>query len=165
MLNILYFRYYDISTKEKIKIIPQYDIHFPEHLNVYCFEPDNFTKFGSPKMGETKVFDYYLLDGGSLLPILALDLRPGQSLLDMCGSPGGKSLLAIQTLYPQRVVCNDLYRSRVDRIFTVFKEYLFDLNERWLDTGRLQITCKDGRNILERNFDRVLVSFFKLSLF
>lgn len=42
--------------------------------------------------------DFYLLDGASILPVLALDLKPGDRLLDMCGAPGGKSLTAFQSL-------------------------------------------------------------------
>jgi 16S rRNA C967 or C1407 C5-methylase (RsmB/RsmF family) len=44
--------------------------------------------------------DYYLLDGASLLPVLALNVNPGDRVLDMCAAPGGKSLLMLQTLFP-----------------------------------------------------------------
>lgn len=43
--------------------------------------------------------DYYLMDASSLFPVLALNLSPGDVMLDMCGAPGGKSYLALQTLY------------------------------------------------------------------
>lgn len=51
------------------------------------------------------VTDYYLMDASSLLPVLALSLRPGDSVLDMCAAPGGKSLLCLQTLYPGNESC------------------------------------------------------------
>lgn len=38
-----------------------------------------------------------MLDGGSILPVLALDLNPKDHVLDMCAAPGGKSMLIIQT--------------------------------------------------------------------
>lgn len=151
-----HYRYYQVSDNFTVKI-QQSDLHFPEHLNVYCYEPENFTKFPSPSLGSTGVYDYYLMDGGSLLPILALDLKPGNKMLDMCCAPGGKSLLAIQTLYPECIVCNDVSFSRVDRIYGVLKEYLYDLNERWLQPGRLLVTNRDGRYIQETDFDRILV--------
>jgi 16S rRNA C967 or C1407 C5-methylase (RsmB/RsmF family) len=37
------------------------------------------------------------LDGASILPVLALDLKEDDNVLDMCASPGGKSLMIIQT--------------------------------------------------------------------
>lgn len=40
------------------------------------------------------------MDGASLLPVLALDVKPGDRVLDMCAAPGGKSLLVLQTLMP-----------------------------------------------------------------
>lgn len=43
---------------------------------------------------------YYLMDGGSILPVLALDLKLGDRVLDMCSAPGGKALAALQTLLP-----------------------------------------------------------------
>lgn len=132
-------------------------LHFPEHLNVYCYEPENFTKFAHPTSGTTGVLDYYLMDGASLLPVLALDLKPGNKMLDMCAAPGGKSILAIQTLYPDCVVSNDVAYSRVNKVYGVFKQYLYDLNERWLQTGRLKVTSRDGRSIVEEDFDRILV--------
>jgi len=46
------------------------------------------------------VLDYYMLDGGSLLPVLALGVNPGDRVLDMCAAPGGKSLMILQTLFP-----------------------------------------------------------------
>jgi hypothetical protein len=50
------------------------------------------------------VFDltlgYYLMDGGSILPVFALDLKLGDRVLDMCSAPGGKALATLQTLLP-----------------------------------------------------------------
>ena len=40
------------------------------------------------------------MDSASLVPVLMLDLKTGDDLLDMCAGPGGKSLAAMQTLKP-----------------------------------------------------------------
>ena len=46
------------------------------------------------------VAEYYAMDAASLLPVLALGLEPGCSVLDMCAAPGGKALAILQTLLP-----------------------------------------------------------------
>lgn len=40
------------------------------------------------------------MDGGSILPVLALNLNFGDRVLDMCSAPGGKALVTLQTLLP-----------------------------------------------------------------
>ena len=48
---------------------------------------------------------YWLMSASSILPVLALDARPGHDILDMCASPGGKSFLILQHLqHPQRLI-------------------------------------------------------------
>ncbi|KRT78803.1 hypothetical protein AMK59_7427 [Oryctes borbonicus] len=135
----------------------EYDLSFPEHLNAYCYEIGNHTEFSSPKNGSTGVLNYYLMDGGSLLPVLALDIKPGDKVLDMCASAGGKSYLALQTLYPDNVICNDISKSRTDRIYSVMKQYLYDLEEKWLEKRKLWISLSDGRAICEGDFDKIIV--------
>lgn len=156
-----HYKYYD-SSEFPIEMEEEQDIHFPDHLNVYTYERSNYSDFKSPKRGITGVLNYYLMDGSSVLPVLALDLKPGDRILDMCASPGGKSFLALQTLYPDIVVMNDISLSRVNRIFDVLKEYFYDLDEKFLKKGRIKVINLDGRNILEDNFDKILVSFFLL---
>lgn len=140
----------------------EYDIHFPENLNIYCYESMNESDFPPSKKASTGVLNYYLMDGGSVLPVLALDLKPGCTMLDMCASPGGKSLLALQTLYPDYLVSNDISYSRLNRIEHVYKQFLYDLDERWIKPGRIKLSNRDGRSMPLDNFDRILVSFTKL---
>lgn len=40
---------------------------------------------------------YYLMDAASVLPCLALDVREGHNVLDLCAAPGGKTLALLQT--------------------------------------------------------------------
>lgn len=46
---------------------------------------------------------YYLLNAASLLPVLALELRDGEKVLDLCAAPGGKSVALLQCAYPGSV--------------------------------------------------------------
>lgn len=154
-----HYRYYEKDANFQVRIEREYDIHFPEHLQVYCYEENSENNFPSPKKGATDVLNYYLMDGGSLMPILALDLKPGCSMLDMCAAPGGKSFLALQTLYPELLVCNDVSRSRTKRIHSVLEQFFYDVEQNWLQSGRVRVTCSDGRNQTEENYDRILVRF------
>nr|AEE61672.1 unknown [Dendroctonus ponderosae] len=150
-----HYKMFDPFTSFKTE--KEYDLNFPENLNIYCYEQDNFSTFEPPKRGSTEVLNYYLMDGGSILPVLALDLKPGCSMLDMCAAPGGKTYLAIQTLYPNCIVANDVTNSRLNRIESVLHQFLYDVEERWLKPGRIKLCNNDGRCISVDNFDRVLV--------
>lgn len=97
------------------------------------------------------------MDGASILPPLFLDVRPGDKVLDACAAPGGKSLLMLQTLYPDVLVCNDLQESRVKRIRHLMKEFLFDFEQRW-ENKRVMLQQSDARSIQEYDaFDKILV--------
>lgn len=151
-----HYKFYN-TDNFKVCVEEEYDLHFPEHLNIYCFEEGSESSFEPSPSGSTGVLNYYLMDGGSILPVLALDIRPGNNILDLCAAPGGKTLLAIQTLYPGRIIANDVSMSRTNRIYNVSKQFLYDLRERWLEPGKLMITNFDGRSFPQENFDRVLV--------
>lgn len=43
---------------------------------------------------------YYLLNAASLLPVLALKVRNGEKVLDLCSAPGGKALAIMQCATP-----------------------------------------------------------------
>lgn len=153
-----HYKLYDNDSQFAVNIEKEYDFHFPEYLNIYCYEAESKNDFESPKTSSTGVLNYYLMDGGSVLPVLALDLKPGSKMLDMCAAPGGKSLLALQTLYPECIVSNDISYSRLNRIENVYKQFLYDFREKWLNTEHVKLTNCDGRLIVEDNFDRILVS-------
>lgn len=46
---------------------------------------------------------YFMMDAASILPVLALDLEEGDSVLDLCAAPGGKSLCIKQTDRPGEI--------------------------------------------------------------
>ena len=40
------------------------------------------------------------MDAASLLPVVALDMHKDDLVLDLCASPGGKTLAMLQTMLP-----------------------------------------------------------------
>lgn len=50
----------------------------------------------------TRMLSWYWLDRASLLPPLLLNPLPGQTVLDMCSAPGGKSLMLAYMLFAQK---------------------------------------------------------------
>ena len=95
---------------------------------------------------------FYLQDPSTLLAVAELGPQPGESILDTCAAPGGKTVLAAQWLRNQgRIVARD---SQPDRLALVGE-----------NCARLGVTCVtlepgDGRTRLDSDgprFDRVLV--------
>lgn len=58
----------------------------------------------------------YLQDPSTRLPVELLAPRPGESILDLCAAPGGKSLLIADTMQTGRLVAVDVPGARIDRL-------------------------------------------------
>ena len=76
--------------------------------------------------------DYYCMDGASVLPVLALDVQPFQSVLDLCSAPGGKALNIFHT-------CP--YGNSTD--WSMFIEAVTVSLIAWL----VHLTCNDRENL------------------
>lgn len=57
-LESSHYKMYDQNTKFNVKIEREFDFHFPEHLNIYCFEEGNKSEFDSPKKSTTGLYVY-----------------------------------------------------------------------------------------------------------
>lgn len=154
VLESSHYDYYSRGADFSVHVEKDPVLRFPEHLKVYAFEALNDSKFPSPRRGPLGVYDFYLMDGASILPVLALDLQPGDAVLDMCAAPGGKSLAALQTLMPRVLIANDVQLSRVNRFNKVIDEYFGGLNV-W--ENRLFVTQKDARIVDDADmFNKVI---------
>ncbi|XP_014286100.1 5-methylcytosine rRNA methyltransferase NSUN4 isoform X2 [Halyomorpha halys] len=129
-----HYSYYVDSSNFTPNILDENNLILPEHLSIHTYEPGNIQSFPPPKSGSTGVSDYYLMDGGSLLPVLALDLQPEDTVLDMCAAPG------------EAVACNDISESRLRRVNSVFKEFFYDYKKKLTD-NEIQLTQLDARHI------------------
>ncbi|CAL7946971.1 unnamed protein product [Xylocopa violacea] len=149
-----HYKFYTKTNDFQVEVEKESVLPFPEHLHVYTFERSNNTRFPNPKKGSTGVSDYYLFDGGSILPVLALDIQLGDTVLDMCAAPGGKALTILQTLMPRVLVANDIMQSRVKRIKNVIKEYVSNV---YNTKDMLLVTELDARTIDEKDiYNKIL---------
>lgn len=153
-----HYKYYKAEDSEfPIEIETETEITIPEHLHLYTYEMGNINMFPRAKKCITGVSSHFHMDGGSILPALFLDVQPGNRVLDACAAPGGKSMLMLQTMYPNVLVSNDLSQSRVKRIKSLFGEFLIDFDKDWLNK-RCFVTESDARALDDYGqYDRVLV--------
>lgn len=63
------------------------------------------------------------MNGASLAPVIALDLKPGLNVLDLCAAPGPKSLLIYMTMCAASLTLNDIETNRLGRIKRLFQEF------------------------------------------
>ncbi|KAG8450313.1 hypothetical protein GDO86_002819 [Hymenochirus boettgeri] len=125
----------------------------PETLK--CFINRNAGKFPSQRHQTGKLKEYYVLNASSVLPVLALDVRDGENLLDMCAAPGGKSIAFLQYASPAILHCNELDSSRSRWLKQTLESFVPEAERRHICATEL-----DGRLIgkfYSGFFDKVLV--------
>jgi len=94
---------------------------------------------------------YMLQSASSFLPVLALDPHPGDKILDMCASPGGKTTYIGQLMKNEGLlVANDFKKERIKSLF-------FNIHRMGIKNSI--ITNYDGREFakLFNKFDIVLL--------
>lgn len=150
-----HYQYYNTAIDFPLKIVPETDFLFPKSLDIYMYPKGDISRFSRPKNTSTNVLSHFLLDGGSILPPLMLNVQPGDEVLDACAAPGGKSLILLQSLVPKVVVCNDSSLSRVNRLYKLFFQYLPNFTAKW-EGERCIIRNHDIREVNEfSKYDKV----------
>ena len=94
---------------------------------------------------------YMLQSASSFLPVLALNPQPGEKILDMCASPGGKTTYIGQLMKNEGLlIANDMKKERIKSLF-------FNIHRMGIKNSI--ITNYDGREFakLFNKFDRVLL--------
>ncbi|CDW54778.1 Nol1 Nop2 Fmu domain containing protein [Trichuris trichiura] len=107
----------------QVSIVP-YEVQYPQNLKVMLFPPGDISTFPPSHATAGGSLAYYLLDVASVLPVIALDLKPGETVLDMCASPGGKTILILCTLLPGLLACNDFDPRRFSRLKRTLQFYV-----------------------------------------
>ncbi|XP_018787507.1 PREDICTED: 5-methylcytosine rRNA methyltransferase NSUN4 isoform X2 [Bactrocera latifrons] len=144
-----HYKYYSTHTDFPLKFELETEFCYPDNLKLYTYEIGNCSEFITPKK--------CLTDGASVLPPLFLDIKQGERVLDACAAPGGKSLIMLQTLFPDTLICNDIQESRLNRIRKVMQEYIFDYKDKWENKRIIFNQCDAKYMDNYESFDKILV--------
>lgn len=113
-------------------------------------------EFISPSHTETGLLNYYLMDAASVLPVLALEIKARDRVVDLCAAPGGKSFLcALKLQGTGLLVSNDRSAARRARIHRIFDDYIPKTEQ-----GNLKVTGHDATKwcLYEKSvYDKVLL--------
>ncbi|KFV98470.1 Putative methyltransferase NSUN3, partial [Eurypyga helias] len=72
-----------------------------------CYVKTTPGRFPAQKHQAGKLKEYYLLNAASLLPVLTLEVKDGEDVLDLCAAPGGKAVAMLQCASPGQFHCNE----------------------------------------------------------
>ena len=103
------------------------DLEEGEHTSNVIYSGKNLilSSFPYPKKDRSKnLLNYFVMDSASILPVICLDIQPGNVVADYCAAPGGKALSMLLTKRPSRILMNDSSPSRNHRLQSVMKSYV-----------------------------------------
>lgn len=132
------------------------DAPFPGRLDVALFGTGDISTFPAPqRTGAHRLLDYYLMDGASLLPVLALDLQKGDDVADLCAAPGGKLLAILFSGLAGSAVACDASPSRVQRLRECLRSYL--PGKQLQGVSVLQRDLLLPTSLARHSFDKILL--------
>lgn len=93
---------------------------------------------------------YYVQDPSTLIAVDLLDPQPGESILDLCAAPGGKTTYIAQRMQNRgQIIAADSSNVRLGLVTENCRRLGIDIVAT--------LACADGRCLRGRQFDRVLV--------
>lgn len=154
--ELVYYEGFKHDLDFSIKFKEEPSLEIGNELKMFAFPRNVWTRFEPPEvLPVSKLMTYYLLDGASLLPVLALDLKIGDVCADYCAAPGGKSISMLMSLKPKYLLCNDSSKSRLARLARVVKQYIPNINYL---KSTLEVKHADARTLIYPDtFDKILV--------
>ena len=116
--------------------------------------PDCLLLSGTGDLERLKVFQdgaFYIQDPAARLAVMAMDVRPGAQVLDVCAAPGGKSFAAAMAMEDRgEIIAGDIHRHKLA---------LIEKGAERLGLTCIQPALADGRQFREEwleGFDAVL---------
>lgn len=136
------------------------ELRFPnsKRKNIGNIEWIDLDESLKPETTSRQVHDFYKMDLASVYPALALDVKPGDQVLDMCAAPGGKSLILAEALRNGEgglLLANEISDNRRIRLSRVIREYV-----PAPENTKVKVTGHDASRWCLREkdaFDRVLL--------
>lgn len=99
--------------------------NWPHRLKVYCHDSGDVSRLVEPTFDQDlELLNFYSMDASSILPVIALNIQKGDTVLDLCASPGDKTLAILQTMLPSQVTCRDVAPKRLKKIKRLLKAYV-----------------------------------------
>ncbi|KAJ8027456.1 5-methylcytosine rRNA methyltransferase NSUN4 [Holothuria leucospilota] len=136
----------------------QFPITISPFLKCFIFPHGNFQQLPPSRLESSSgLLYYYTMDASSLLPVMALDIQPNESVLDMCAAPGGKALALLSVLTEGGIVLNEPATARRKRLLSVLDSYV---PKEFINSGKVQVTAVEGQKwgVTSKNtFDKILV--------
>lgn len=124
-----YDRYESIDTSSAVPIdvLPEKHLVFPALLNAYGYKRGSSSHIPTPDIDEVSGLPlYHGIDLAMLLPIVALNLRPGEDVLDMnAGTSGGTHTMSLaQTMMPRRIICAEEHAMPLKQVQMTVKRHM-----------------------------------------
>eukprot|EP00064_Thunnus_orientalis_P009217 superscaffoldBa00001157_g9240 len=127
--------------------------------SLQCYIHPYPLRFPSQAHRPGQLKQYYLLNAASLLSVLALQVRDGEKVLDLCSAPGGKALAIMQCATPAFLCCNEPDPHRRDWLAKTLESFLpHSLNSQVI------VSAQDGRSFGQSEagaYDKELAVFFQ----
>ncbi len=119
---------------------------------------DNCYQWSRGELGRDPqgLLDFYIMDPASVICARALNVQPGDKVLDMCAAPGGKSLILAESLMDSgELLANEISAGRRERLKKVIQQYISRVVR-----DRVWVTGKEAGLFAKSHpeyFDRILV--------
>ncbi|XP_034250355.1 5-methylcytosine rRNA methyltransferase NSUN4 [Thrips palmi] len=151
-----HYSYYKESPEAPIEIEPEDDIHFPHLLDIFAYERGNCDAFQLSQKGSTDVFDYHIISLGSLAPVLALDVKKGDVVLDLTSLNLDIPIIISQTLVPGLFIMNCDNTGRAKYFLRTMKSYFYDAGE--MESNIHVSDCHPLEMEEKEKFNKIIVS-------
>lgn len=122
----------------------------PWNSNGYIIEVDKYFFTHSKEFEEANI---YLQNASSLLPTLVLEPKAGETVLDMCAAPGGKTLnIASATNNKAEIYVNDENNTRVQSMRKMFELYGTNIKSYYSQPAQYL-----SKHLPAEHFDKILI--------
>ncbi|KAM9319467.1 tRNA (cytosine(34)-C(5))-methyltransferase, mitochondrial [Gastrophryne carolinensis] len=128
---------------------------FSYRENLKCYINRKPGKYPAQRHETGKIKGHYILNAASLLPVLALDVKDQERVLDMCAAPGGKSIAILQCASLGHLHCNEPDIPRAEWLRKTLESFVPLSHKNILSISQL-----DGRligKLSAKSYDKVLV--------